>query len=245
MSLMAYKRKFKSGLFSRNVKRGFRKSYGRLKYRRGARMSRRSGDKVHQYVQNANQSFTVGNTTLTTPLSIGADTGFAITPALQDLPQASTLTALYDQYRLWRIRMTFRLINNNDNSTAQTSTGSSTNPTTSFPTLWIVPDHDDSSAPTLASIKEYSRVKQFVLRPNSLIKYSFRPNVLSQLYDGAITTAYKLEKPGGVWVDCSQTSVPHYGLKFFVTLNGQPMNASYPYIVQIEAKYHVAMKCIR
>lgn len=249
---MAFKRRgpFKSGLYRRNVKGRFNK--GR-RMRRGKGMTRRSADKVHQFARVMGTSFTTGTTTqICAPLVIAASSvgqGYVITPALQDTVAYTELTALYDQYRIWKVEFEFRLLNNPnaianaDPSGSLTVSAATVNAVNWYPSIWIVPDHDDSSTPALTDIKQYARAKRFTLRPNSAVKYSFRPNVLGQLYDGAITTAYKVEKPGQVWVDCSQATIPHYGLKFFVDFDGYTIPQ--PVAIEITAKYRIAMKCIR
>lgn len=234
---------YRSNLYKRNVKRGrFTKS---RRARRGKFMSRGSGDKVHQYVRNSGNTITAGTSVQTVPLGVALGNvgqGFVFTPALQDIVNYSELTTLYDQYKIWKVVFTFRLIQN-PNSTAQVNNGSVTNSSNFYPNIWIVPDHDDSSTPTLPALREYARVKCFTLQPNRTIRYSTHPNVLGQLYDGAITTAYKVEKPGSVWVDCNQASVPHYGLKMYIDFMG--LTNTQAYSVDVQAKYYVAMKCIR
>lgn len=234
---------FKKGRFSRTPTK-----------RAGIRRSRvRRGDDVHQYRRCLGSTYTTGSTTQTcTPLIIAASSvgqGYCITPALQDVVAYTELTALYDQYRIWKVAFEFRLLNNPnaianpDPSGSITVAAATVNAVNWYPSLWIVPDHDDSSIPAITDIKQYARAKRFTMRPNSAIRYTIRPNVLSQLYDGAITTAYKVEKPGSTWVDCSQVSVPHYGLKFFVDFDGYTTPQAVT--IEITAKYYLAMKCVR
>lgn len=232
------KRKKKSYSTSRKRPRSAfrtRKSYGK---------SRPTGDTVHQYQQLANSYITSGigtiNLVQTVPLG-SSSAGYAFTPALQDVNQFSVFSQLYDQYKLWKVTFRFRLITNPDSTVNLNAAGF--NQSNWYPTLYLAPDHDDAGTPTLASIKEYSRVKPFIMAPNRWIKYSIRPNVLTQLYDGAITTAYKVEKPGSVWCDLSQGSIPHYGLKGFLDFNGNTTTAAYTF--EISARYYFACKCIR
>lgn len=167
--------------------------------------------------------------------------GFGYAPCLSDLVNIAEFSALYDQYKLLRCQFTFRLLNN-PNAIESLGTNATTNTANFYPALWLCPDHDDIATPTLATIRQISKAKRFVLRPNSFIRYSIRPTSLTQVYDGVVTTAYSINKPQ--WLDISRTDTPHYGLKGFIDTEGTAA-LSDAYLVAVEIKLIFGMKGVR
>jgi len=167
--------------------------------------------------------------------------GFGYAPCIGDIVSISEFSALYDQYKLLRAMFTFRLLTNPD-AIETLGTSATTSSANFYPALWLMPDHDDIIIPTLASIRQCSKAKRYVLRPNAFIRYSIRPTSLTQVYDGVVTTAYSVNKPQ--WLDISQTGTPHYGLKGFVDTEGASSTID-SFIIAVECKLIFGMKGIR
>ena len=171
--------------------------------------------------------------------------GFACAFQLNDIVNVSEFTQLYDQYKIKGVMVTIKMITNPDaqNQTLNIGGQASTN---FYPTIWYCPDHDDTTAPTLSFLKQYSRVKHKILRPNQEIKFFAKPNTLTQLYDGALATAYANTK-GRPWVDMANPDVPHYGFKMAIDFEGLTTGAALTgqYQFKINCKYYIACKNAR
>ena len=156
-------------------------------------------------------------------LTVGAgkvQAGMAMAFQLNDITNVSEITNLYDQFKINGVLVTIKMINNPDAvNAANLVPGINSSGANFYPTIWYAPDHDDITAPTIAILKQYSRVKHKVLRPNSEIKFYARPSTLTQLYDGALSTAYANSK-GRPWIDIANPEVPHYGFKFAIDFEG-------------------------
>lgn len=246
------KRRYSSSSKRRTFRRN-KRPYNGYNNRTSVRRSRGySRTHIHQYTQNASVAMTgTTSTALSTQVLTnqqvpgGSSTYFmCITPALQDISNYIQLIALYDQYKLWKCTLRIRLLNNPD-SFATININTTNNKTNYFPSLWIAPDHDDANVLSLAAIKEYGGVKQFMLKGDRYIKYSFRPSVLSQLWNGAITAGYKTERPGSTWIDCANASLPHFGLKMVLDLGGFTASADQFWYFDIQCKYNLAFKNVR
>lgn len=138
----------------------------------------------------------------------GANTYFSFGFSLQDLAQQSTLTQLFDQYRLDKVHVKFVPQSTSINVSNIAS------PNNSVSSLYAVLDFDDATAPTsLAAVTEYDNV-QMVTAGQGLdieITPSYTPGVFAQ----SAFTGYAVQKAG--WVDCNNPAVAHYGLKGVVT----------------------------
>lgn len=192
---------------------------------------------MHAYVRWAN------------PLDIGisqADgqtkTG-SITFNLQAVTGYSELTALYDRYMITGVKCLVQLITNPD-ATNITNSGSQSNPNNIYPKFWYCPDYDDSSPEILSDLKQRSKSKCFVLRPNKTFKIWVKPAILGQVYRTSVTTAY--DPMWNKYIDMGQSDVPHYGLKYVIdALGTTPAATIGGYYIRIEFKYYLRCKDVR
>jgi len=114
---------------------------------------------------------------------------------LEDFPDFTELTALYDQYRIRQASVNFL------HNGAALVGGQ----------LFSVIDYDDATPPTtLASLWQYPSLMITAAGTNAT--RNFTPHCVSVLYDGVTPLA-----AGGnivaPWIDSNNPSVPHYGLK--------------------------------
>lgn len=183
---------------------------------------------------------------------LGATTGIggAYSFKLNDIPAYGEFTALFDQYKITKIDVFFKLHTNPFLWTATNGSNVNNGAAISFPTIFLCNDHDDDSGtPTLAELKERQKTRRFVLRPNSILKWTVRPSILNQLYRTATTTGYSPQ--WNKYIDCSAADVPHYGMKFFLDYDGATLptviaNGSGQTIdVNVELKYHLTLKDVR
>jgi hypothetical protein len=120
------------------------------------------------------------------------------------LPQASTFTALFDQYRITLIECWVNVIN------PQSATGAAVN----RGRMLTVIDYDDANA--LSTEGQYQEYENCVVTSATQSHYrAWKPHAAIAAYSSGAFGAYaNLESP---WIDCGSPSVQHYGLKTLLT----------------------------
>lgn len=172
-----------------------------------------------------------------------------LTFSLSDVVGYAEFEALYDRYMLTGVAVKFRIINNPDatgslnNNGAATSTVMHWNTTNWFPRLFYCPDYDDATAETLSALRERSKTKMKVLRPNSYIKMFIKPACTVQTYYTSVGAGYAPKWKQ--WIDMGQSGVPHYGMKWVLDTSGVDPQDSYPFKLEIEKQYYFKCKDVR
>jgi len=164
----------------------------------------------------------------------------------EDITGYSEFTSLYDSYKLTKVVMMIQLITNPDSISPLNTlnTTGAFNPSNFYPRWWYVRDYDGGTD-TLATIKERSGVKCFLLRPNKINRIVIKPRVLVQAYAGVSSTGYLVKQSKSLFIDMANTSVPHYGLSSVVDTMGQDPSDSYPFKIRVEFKYYFTCKDVR
>ena len=160
---------------------------------------------------------------------------------LSNIVNAAEFQDLFDQYKINKVVVTYQLITNPD-ATNYTNSASSAQPANIYPTVWSIPDYDDSSALTIDQMKERIGVKNRVLRPNQKMVFVVRPKILVQTYLTAVSTGYA---PKSMFVDMSTATIPHYGLKTVIDIAGYTPNVGFPYLIKQDFKYFFTCKNVR
>lgn len=212
----------------RRVARPFRSRRartGRVSRRvRTARIRRYRRYQVHHFTRHCEKVALAGqNSVLYAPyLSF-------ITFQLSDLPAYSEFTALYDQYKINCVVLSWKLMN------APEAQGMQYN-ASNYPEIIYCYDYDTNApASTLNQIRERGNCKQKILRPNSYMKMVIRPKITTPVFNGALSFAYAVHRPS--WIDCTNASVPHFGIQYAID-NFQNPN----YVLTVEAKYYVSFR---
>jgi len=129
--------------------------------------------------------------------------------SLQDLDQATSFTAVFDQYRIDRVVMQVKTQNNVLNFNTASLANSS--PPQTF---WVV-DRDDSSVlTTLAQARQYDNVQEATAMDN--VEIDLQPSVTPAVYAAGAFSGYAIVRTG-MWLDCNNVSIPHYGVKWAIT----------------------------
>lgn len=134
---------------------------------------------------------------------------------LSDLPNYTEFSALFDFYRIDKVIVKFFpqvTVGNLGNNLTSTSVLSK------VPRIVSVIDYDDSTALTnLNDAYQYQNMKQGLMtrQHNRVIT----PKVSTTVYKTAITSGYSVPKTG-MWIDCTDADVPHYGLKIGIEQSG-------------------------
>lgn len=153
----------------------------------------------------------------------GAAVGSSINFTLSQVPSFGEFTALYDQYKIKAVKCTL-IPRHTEVALSGTITQGN---------MWSVFDYDDSIIPTsLDTLLQYQNTKR--TRMNQTHSRYLKPMV-RMLASGA-TGAPKRNQ----WIDVADSSLEHYGIKFWFDSRG---TAPVTYDVQI--KYYLAFKNVR
>jgi len=158
--------------------------------------------KIYAFSQNLSET-TITQTALT-PTLLGGATISIFSPTLSLLDQASTFTALFDQYRIVRVDYRFRSMFRNENFTASSDLA---------PLLYVISDYDDNTNPaSLAALRQYQSIQ---IHEYESFNYSIVPHCADALYSGSVFTSFgNITSP---WIDVVSTGVVHYGIKIGIT----------------------------
>lgn len=150
--------------------------------------------------------------------------------SLDSIPNYTELTSMFDQYMIYGVKISWRLVLSPEAQAANIST---------YPNLYVRKDYDNSVAENAAAIMQDNKCKRFILLPNRLRSIYVRPSTLNLMSDGAATiTSPQWNK----WIDASYPAVSHYGVKVAVDTLGINLDA---FRVQTEYTYYIACKNTR
>lgn len=163
-------------------------------------------NKVYDFIQ-----FIDGGS-LSTPGPIATSTTLNTNVAwyftLNQLTQAASFGALFDQYRIAMVEVCLK-----------TRVNSQTSLTSNSGILFCYEDFDDAALPTLGTAEQRANA-QFSAGYESQV-HRFVPHVANAVYSGAFTSFGNVTAP---WIDCSSLTVQHYGLKAVWTPTSSIMN---------------------
>jgi len=146
-------------------------------------------NKVYDIVQSA----TFGSITSSTTIPLFGTFNFAFS----QLDQVTQLAAVFDQYRIAMVEITFK-------PRANQSTGSGTS------LFYSCVDLDDSTnASSINAIEDYPGCQ--VTENYVQHKHTFVPHIAVAAYSGVFTSFANETAP---WIDVASTQVQHYGVKF-------------------------------
>lgn len=157
--------------------------------------------------------------------TIGSDTAFKLEPTLQDLPNSTEFTSLYDRFKISGI--SFKLIPRINVA----AVGTPAPPSQIFTCL----DFDGNGPTTLSALQQYQNLR--MTRGMSTHKRYFKPALLMMAYQSGTSTAY-IPK-WNQYVDSANPTTPHYGLYGVIPNCG----AAIPY--DLEATYYISCKNVR
>jgi hypothetical protein len=134
----------------------------------------------------------------------------SIAVTVGDLLQIASFSAIFDQYRVEKLHFRFSPDSNLRDDTQSSS------PNQSVPSLYVVVDHDDSSAPsTLSALQDYDNVE--VCQGTEGMSVEFIPSVTPAVYAQGAFSAYEVRPSDRTWLDVANTTCPFYGVKFGTT----------------------------
>lgn len=179
---------------------------------------------------------------LTPSYSVGQNIyGLSLGFALNDLPDATEFTTLYDCYRLRGVKLKlYPLVSQGIQFGNGTLEGT---------VLHYVTDYDDNGAVTadsngLAAIKQYDSYKCKINRSGMpYIGVFIKPRFSQTVYKTALASGYT-EGDRKLWLDCQNPEIPHYGFKcLFEHYHATTDAASLRW--KVEATYYFQCKDVR
>lgn len=210
--------------------RGKRRGPRRVK-RKGSKPGKRKfSKKVHSFTRTFQTD---------TAITIGVGSpaaGYGYSFKLNDLPNASEFTALFDQYRIKALK--WHLIPKQGMGVMQAvPTAGGLQPI--MPKIYTVVDYDDAAPPTsIDEMLQYQNVK--ITRANQWHSRYFKPAIADEVYATGITTGYGMRQ--NAWLDCNSSLIEHYGIKVFV----EEGNAQTPrWDFDIVCKFYMEFKNVR
>lgn len=155
---------------------------------------------------------------------------------LGDCFDYANYTAIFDQYRINMVTVQFvpvltQMVNKPYDDT---TTPSSVNQIPRFVTAL---DRDDVTTPTdFVSVQNKSKSK--VTLATKRQSYKIRPNRLINIYRTIASNGYKIDSDFKDFLDCGQTGIPHYGLKYVL----EPATPASTFVYDMVIDYYVSFK---
>jgi hypothetical protein len=167
-------------------------------------------------------------------LTNGIDNFRGLNFRLNQLPNFSEFTSLYDQYKICGVKV--ELYPRYDTAT-QTPGLIGTSPDTSYQQtrVFSVLDYDDSSTfTTMDTLMQYQNIKE----TSSVQKHVrfLKPKYANRIFATGVSDGFK---PGSGFIDCTYNNVEHYGVKF--GFQAPSMNLSY----DMRTTFYLAFKNVR
>lgn len=177
------------------------------------------GKKIHYFKRTAYFSgFLAGSSTL--------DVFSSIQFTLGQVPNVSEFTNLFDCYRINGVKV--KLMPRANSSEIGTNQG--------MIKLFSAIDYDDATVPTaITELMQYENLK--TTASNRDHSRYFKPKIAKTVFQTALASGYS---QGTGWLDCDNTSVPHYGLK--LALQQLPAGAQ---SFDCQITYYLAFKQVR
>lgn len=153
---------------------------------------------------------------------------------LNDLPQVTAFTGLYDQYKITKVKVSFiPMVTQN----AVISTAAEVSNPGLFGT---VIDYDDNNA--LTTFAQYEEYQNFKFQPcisTKTMTRTFRPHIAIAAYQSSFAG---FGNKANMWLDCASPTIQHYGLKFYADPYASTL---VPQTWQIMATYWLSFRNVR
>lgn len=163
-----------------------------------------------------------------------ASTDGNITFTLTSCEGYSEYVAIFDYYRINWVEVSF-IPCRTQMMTTQTNQTTAPSSLTQIPLFITCIDRDSSTAPLdYEAMQKRGGTKETLATEKQVWK--FTPNRLVEVYKSAVSSGYKIDGDTRQFLDCANSDVPHYGLKYSMEASG-PLTAMKTYI---RIKYSVS-----
>lgn len=189
---------------------------------------------------NSNYGFTVGGTRAHGLSIMFALNGSVISNGTTEtiaIPNYAEFTALFDQFRIDRIKL--RLVFSNNTSTTA-STG------TNMPSILVTEDWDDATVPTstneLMQRPEHKFHNFGNAKTGNVFEMWIKPRVAVAAYQASAFSAFTTPEKG-TWVNCAYPATQHYGVKIYHdATNNSDVDIG---IMQIYCEYYLSFRGVQ
>lgn len=203
----------------------FRKRYGKRKrFARRKKMPMLRKPSVYQkpvYIKR--------NCVLTTTTINNQFTGNGISFKISDLPNVSDITNLFDYYKIVGVKLKW-IYTHNSSEAGAVGYG--------LPNLVYTIDYDDANLPANEDAlleRNTTRIK----RMDKPITLYLKPKINNEIYNNGVVSGYALSKGQVPYIDTSNASVSHFGVKYGIVLNAAQTGNG---IMKLYATYY--LKCL-
>lgn len=204
--------------YRRRARKAYRMRRKRAKIARG-RIGKRVND-VHYFKRTR---FYDSSIVCSAPTNVFAGAGYT----LNDLPDVTDFTALYDMYKINKITVKWLPRGNSSDVAAQGQ----------ISRMFTVLDRDDDATPS--SIDQLTQYESLKVTPTTAVHTrSFKPSLRVEVANGLGGTANNIVGPK--WLNLANTNVKHYGVKLGVQA---PPSGTIRYDAMVT--FHLAMKNVR
>ncbi len=195
---------------------------------------------VRELANTFNTQSGLTNVGTTTPgqFTVSSPTGTfaAVAFRLDDLPNLSAYTALFDQYRIERVKAHFRTRN------PATFVANTASPNGSVPQGYLVVDRDDSSAPaSVAVLQQYDNAIAF--NGTDSLEVDLVPSVTATVFASGAFSGYNIRDSDSMWLDCANSDIPCYGVKLGASALSTSTTSNWTW--DITAEYIVSFRKTR
>lgn len=157
--------------------------------------------------------------------------------ALNQVPSYSEIENMFDQYKLCMVKLHVAY-----SAQPQAQTGTLANPPGNIEFYWAK-DYTDVTTPTnVNTLMQMQGVQQRTLDASRPFNISIKPRFASQVYVSAVGTGYS---PRRGWLQCSDNSVPHYGIKYWVSPALSGVGTDLVGRLTIRATYYIAGRQVK
>lgn len=157
----------------------------------------------------------------------GASGLYAFSFQLADIPDASSFSSIFDQYKIDQVDVTILPL------TLPSAPGA----TYGFALLWCAVDYDDSVAPgSVSSVTNYSN--SICVGPGKSANFTFKPKISGDVDQAGTPEASYVTN---AWLNCTKSSVPHYGFKIGVTQSTTTNLTAW----RVLTRYHIGFRSCR
>lgn len=120
-------------------------------------------------------------------------------------PEQDNWTKIFDQYRITHAKWTFTNVGSASNAAMEAT-----------PFIYFAADFDDQNVPpNKQALLNMDNVKKMSLTPGKMVNVNVKPRLATSLYNSGLSAGYGVA-PQGTWVDCANTTIPHYGIKYCI-----------------------------
>lgn len=166
-------------------------------------------------------------------------TGFELSFSLAQVPAYAELQAVFDQYSIQKVKVTF-MPRFSESSDVVAGSG----PLGTLSSIFVCVDTDSTSFGTFytAPGPVLERQGSLVRRTDKPFSMTIQPKSSTMVYKTAVTTGYGESPDGYNWLDCTDATIPHYGIRGWLDF---PPRTGFTVGYDVLVDYHIIFKEVK